>query len=810
MTPAALEGLRVLELGDFISAAYGAKMLADLGADIVKVETPAGDTARAHGPFPGDEPHLERSGLFLFLNANKRGAVLDADTPQDREGVRELAAWADVVIHNLPPARLEALGFDHETLAADHPELVTVSITSYGYDTARRDWVATALTATAASGLAHRMGDPGRSPLWLPYCAADFQAGAHGAVAAMYALRARRLSGRGQHAWISSLMVLATYMGGARLESLVFDQMSGQRSGSHVLSFYPWQVAATKDGYFEVITMVDEQWARFLKLMGDPDWKDDPRLADRWTASQHAAELDPFWHPWMREHTNEELAEMFREQRISFQPIHTVKDAAEATHLQERHFWQDVRHPAAGAVRVPGAPYRLSETPYEIRRPAPLLGEHTSGVLKEARERSPGPAAAGSAERVRPMQGIRVLDHGHVWAGPLLASMFADMGAEVLKIQSPSGAAGVAMAGQRPGDQLDTESAESLQDDSRAYHGFDRGKLGVTLDLADPRGKALYKRLVEASDVIVENFSPRVMPGLGLGYDALSEVNPRIILASLSATGATGGPWGELVTYGPSLAALYGVKSLLGYADDPHPREDTADLDPTAAAHAFVAIAAALEYRERSGRGQFVDMAQGEAAMQRIAEPLIDYAMNGRVAGPQGNRYPGVAPHGIYRAAGEDSWIAIVARDDQEWASLLEVAAGSELQDARFADLAGRLANQDALDEAIERWTTKLDAGELTEQLQAAGVPSSPVMDSLALLADENFSELRSRNTELVADTSVTMDKIYQGVPWKLTATPAVITGPEPLPGQHNRQVFGGLLGLSDAEVEDLREAGVI
>jgi benzylsuccinate CoA-transferase BbsF subunit len=312
--------------------------------------------------------------------------------------------------------------------------------------------------------------------------------------------------------------------------------------------------------------------------------------------------------------------------------------------------------------------------------------------------------------------------------------------------------------------------------------------------------------------VIIENFAPDVMPRLGFDYESLRKVNPRIILASLSATGATGGPWDDLVTYGPSLAALYGVKSLLGYHDDPKPREDTADLDPTAAGHALFAILAALEHRERTGEGQFIDMAQGEATMQRIGEPLMDYLLNGRVAGTQGNRYPGVAPHGIYRAGGDDRWIAIAAWTDEEWEALREAAGGAAgpLGGPEFATLAGRLALQDTLDAALESWTRDLEAETLAERLQAAGVPAHAVMDPPSLLADHNFAALRAAHMRLGEGIPFAPEDLYQGVVWKLTATPCMVASPGKPMGADNGYVFGELLGLDEAEMERLRLAGIL
>ena len=416
----------------------------------------------------------------------------------------------------------------------------------------------------------------------------------------------------------------------------------------------------------------------------------------------------------------------------------------------------------------------------------------------------------------RILEGIRVVDQGHVWAGPLLGMFLADLGAEVIKVGPPHRRSGVSMGSQRtPVGNIGGDRGATPADDPRAFHGLDRGKMSVSIHLGDPRGVEVYKRLVAVSDIVLENFSPRVMPSLGLGWETLREVNPRLIMISLSATGATDAPWRDLVTYGPSLAALYGLKSLLGYADDPQPREDTADLDPTAAGHAMVAVLAALEHRERTGEGQFIDLAQGEATLQRAAEPLMDYLMNGRAAGPQGNRERGSAPHGAYPCAGEDEWIAIAARTDAEWSALLAAAredgADAALADPRWQRGLTRLKAQDELDAAVSEWTRTQDAAELAERLQAAGVPAARFSGPEQLLVEEDFTTLCTAGIDLSAEAAAPIrGALYIGAPWKFPRTPAAITGPVANRGEHDAYVFTELLQIPPADLAALREAGIL
>ena len=407
-----------------------------------------------------------------------------------------------------------------------------------------------------------------------------------------------------------------------------------------------------------------------------------------------------------------------------------------------------------------------------------------------------------------PLSGIRVVDHGHVWAGPLLGMSFRDMGAEVIKIQSPGISSGVSMAGQgMPG----TAAGQIDPHDQMNYHTLDRGKKSLTVDLKTIEGKEIYKRLIELSDVVIENFSSRTMESLGLTYQVLNELNPRIIMASLSATGSTPGPWKELISYGPSLSALYGIKSLLGYQDSDQPVEDQADLDPTAAGHAFLAILAALEMRERTGMGQHIDMSQGESGIQRIAEPIMDFFFNGRVATTQGNRYPEIVPHGYFETVGEDQWIAITIRDNEEWSRFKNCFSGDipTIEDERFDSLEGRVTNQDYLEGIIENWTKSQDSWALTKRLQGIGIPAYPVMDSPALVGDANLNELHRSHVDIRSE-HLDESELFRGIIWKLSVGHGEISDPTPISGQHNDQILLNLLKYNNDEVTNFRRRGII
>ena len=380
----ALAGMTVLEDGGGIAASYAGKLLADLGADVIKIEPSGGDEVRRKPPFMADQPGRERSGLHLFLDTNKRSVTLNLESATGRRLYRALAQRCGTVITSRHIAEQRKLGLTWEDLSVDAPEFNQVTITVFGIGTQREGWQAESLVASVASGISFKIGDPDRAPLGLPYDAPQYQGGIHAAIAALLSRRATREDGLGQNAWLSIVDIISNVMAGAGVAPFVFTGQARGRAGTHMNAFYPWQVTPVKDGYYEVITMVDRQWNRFIELMGDPEWQHDERLQNRWLAFQHTEELDAFWHPWMKERTKAELMEIFGENHISFQPVHTIGEVAESEHLEAREFWAEVAHPEfAQPLQLPGAPYKLSKSPWSIRRRAPLLGEHTAAVLSE-------------------------------------------------------------------------------------------------------------------------------------------------------------------------------------------------------------------------------------------------------------------------------------------------------------------------------------------------------------------------------------------------------------------------------------------
>ena len=379
-----LDGVRVVEYGSSISGPYCSKMMADMGADVIKVEPPFyGDEARIHGPFPGDVPDRERSGLFLFLNSNKRGISLDPGNPAGRGILLELLRWADVFVENRPVSETRELGLEYETLKQENPRLIVTSVTPYGRTGPYKDYKGCDLTANAAGGFSFGNGHPHREPLTTPAYQASFMAGVTAALATTIALVGRDISGEGQLVDVSESQVIAVILTGYHLPTYIYRGIAGWRSGNRMrLGLFPNCVLPCKDGYVCIDCPQMEQYQRFLHMIGDPEWTEDPKFRNRRAMTEeYPEEAEALITPWFMEHTKAEIMEMCMENRVPCVPVRTIDDVMNSEHMKERDFFHELDHPKAGALKYPGAPIRFQETPWKLVRPAPTLGQHNREII---------------------------------------------------------------------------------------------------------------------------------------------------------------------------------------------------------------------------------------------------------------------------------------------------------------------------------------------------------------------------------------------------------------------------------------------
>jgi benzylsuccinate CoA-transferase BbsF subunit len=810
MSDGALAGIKVVELGGMVSAPYCAKLLADFGADVVKVEPPqGGDVSRSWGPFPNDEPHPEKSGLYQFLNTNKRSVALDLTTSAGRDTLLRLLAQADILVENCAPGQLAEWGLDYDALAPANPALVMISITPFGHSGPYRDWKGYDLNAYHLSGASSRYcGRPGEAPLEHGTFAADFFGAASAASWGLAAAYGRARAGGGQHVDVSCAeAIAAAFVGGQNIGGYAQDGVFDKRTGVGMPLGAPATIVPCKDGYVWMLALEPGQWNGLARVMGNPDWTQLEMFQDMFVRAQNADVIYPLLEEWTLEHGKVDIMDQCQAAGCPVTAVFTVDEAAEHPHLKERGYIVDLEHPVLGRIRDLGAPFKLPESPGGPVRSAPLLGEHTDEVLGAlggaggaATALTPPPATPVKAGAL-PLEGVRVANFGWVWAGPVAGQTLSFLGAEVYKVESY---ARVDMTRTLP------PFAEGVRDPNRSLsnHACWAGNGSVSLNLKKDEAKELARELISRCDVVIENFGPGVMQQLGLGYDELRRIKPDLVMFSMPAAGLYG-PFKDIRTYGLSLTSTTGLDSLTGYLGGPPIPVENAFSDPYNGILGAFAIVVALHHRDRTGRGQHIDYSQQEAVMQMVGPAYMDYVMNGRVAGPIGNRHPlaAAAPHGVFPCAGDDRWISIAVCDQAEWQGLVAaMESPGWAQAAEFTSAQARLENIDALHEGLAAWTAGFDDRELAERLQSHGVAAAPVLNVADLLNDPHY---RARGTFVEVEHPLGFRETIYGAYAKLSRSRPSPT-PGPAIGQDNEYVFKQLLGLSDERYCEMVEQQVI
>jgi crotonobetainyl-CoA:carnitine CoA-transferase CaiB-like acyl-CoA transferase len=798
-----LAGVRVLELSPRISGPYCGKILAHMGAEVIKIEPPAGDDTRRMGPFPSRRPHAEKSGLFLWLNANKYSVKLDLESPEDRRQLRELAQTADIMIEGDVESQLAAWELSDETLRACNPALVLTSIMPFGNwgPYAKLKFKTSDLVLFHMSGNAHGLlgpvDDPDRDP---PIRAGGHQAelvvGLAAATATLSALYRQRLTGSGCHVQLSAFEAMVNQLISG-LANCAYGQPAPTRDLKQVKeAAIGGMVAAIggvlpcRDGYVAISPREDVQWARWLEVMGQPDWAGDERFATREARQQHTPELWALLSAWSRQYAKHDIAHWGQEKRIPCFPVNTVEDLLRDEHLAARQFFIDLDHPVAGSLTYPGVPYRCSNSPLPLQaRPAPLFGQHNETFLTPSDKpatapvkRSSGMPPAGAG----PLAGVRVLDLSWIIAGPTATRFLAMMGAEVIKVGSA----------RRP----DPSSRGA------PFQTYNQSKLYAALNLSQPEGLALAKQLIAISDVVVENFAAGVIERLGLGYEVVSAVKPDIVMVASSGTGHSG-PHKDYVAYGSLLQHYTGWNSISGYPNR-EPIKGGLWADPWVGLELAMVTVAALNHRALTGAGQYVDVSMAEALSASIPEAILDYQMNGSLPEPQGNRDPSVAPHGVYPCQGADRWIAIAVTSDTEWQALCRAIERPDLAaDSRLAAAAGRRQYQDELDAAISAWAQQRQDEAAMQHLQAAGVAAGPSLDIARVYHNPQLREGGYLTPIQTHDGEI---RVLPGLPWRFAGLAAPSITAAPVLGQHNTYVYQELLGLSETEVARLVDEQII
>ena len=789
-------GLRIVELAEGVAGPYCGRLFAGLGADVLKFEPPGGDRTRRDGPFPGDIPDPERSGLFLHLNTGKRSAVLDL--PRDRARLEAALAEADVLVVGERPSRLVELGIDLSAIRARYPRLVVTSVTSFGLDGPYAEYLGDELVACALSGYMSLTGAADREPIKSYGSLVQYQAGAHAALGTLAALFARQSSGQGQIVDVSAMEAGTFMLGGVEQRAHFFGETL-KRDGTRNIGLppqqpYPSTIRPCRDGHVHCHT--NHRHRELLHALIPDDRLLDPELLRTMTA--HADEIDAILDAWLATRDRRDIVRDAQELRLPFTEVFSPGEVLSEDHHRARGSFVTVEHPGAGPVVQPAGPVRFSETPWR-NRPAPVLG---SAGGEPAWAGTQMPRTQGQIVTEKPLAGFRVIDFTTAVAGPIASYLLGVLGAEVIKVEAPN-ARGLRAAGTAP---LLPGAPDLSYNRVMHYNALNHSKRAIALDAAKPEGHKLLMRLIATADAFVQNFSPRAIESLGLTYDDLRAANPAIVMTSMPAFGLSG-PYSARTSYGPGIDAMSGFSYLTGYADGPPLKPGNYFCDQNAGVHAAFATMAALWHKKRTGQGQHAELAMIEGEFQLLGDAYIDFAMNGRERLRCGNDHPSMAPHGVFPCVGDDQWVAIAVESDAQWQALVRLLARPDLErDARFATSGARHASRPALFEPIAAWTGTRSPGEAQAALQAAGVPAGAVLTALDLLSDPH---VEARQGFAFIDGPGVGPTPYPRPAFTLSETPVPITKPAPGFGQDNDYVFGTLLGLTPDEIATLEAAGV-
>lgn len=818
-----LSGLRILDLARWVSGEYATKLFADLGADVIKVEKPGeGSLTRHWGPFPDDAPDPERSALFCHLNTNKRSIALDLHSEADRDTFLELVRGADAVVESFRPGHLEKLGLGPDVLREINPALVITRITSFGQTGPHKDLESSGLVLQAAGGPMNATGAADRPPLRKPGLLEHYTIGRSAAAVTLAGLRQARRTSRGAVIDVSGQEVL---LSGAdrRASYLVSAAYSGMIAPRGVRS--PHRHGATftgpfraRDGFVMVYVTNQAFWNRFIHVMTADETPDDlafrERFVDRRTVKgQDREDFMAHVAAWIGARDKIDVMEQCENARIPVTAYLSVSEVRSHPHFRDRGAFQELDHPELGLLEYVAVPWRMRGG-FRLVTPAPALDQHGDEIRAELqRRREVHCRPSEDASETGPLDGVRVVDLTVVWSGPGATTLLGDLGAEVIRpegnnrtsrqISAATTKESIAATGYHGGTYPDRDPGDRPYDRTALFNWHARNKLACSMNLETPEGHAAIRKLLEISDVLVENNSNGVLEKLGLDNDTLLEINPRLVVVRMPPLGMTG-PMSSYLGYGPNFNSLVGIAAMDGYAgDEADSAGENYHMDEAAPAGVAFAVLAGLWDRDATGDGQVIEFSQAENVMAELGEYFLDAQINHRDPAILGNRDPHCFQD-VVPTREDDTWLAFTVRDDHAWQRLCSVIGADDLASL---DASARRDQHDTLVARISDWSAEHTAPDAVAALQAVGVAAHEVMAETRLLEDEH---LTARGYFRVKHHPHVGTHRYPGHQWKVDGFPLADGRVTCGFGEDNDHVYRDLLGYDDQTIADLVDRGLV
>lgn len=791
-----IKTMRVLEVGVGVGASYAARLLADQGAEVIKVDDSEVDWIRKRSPLHVDSAGNSKSGLFLSLNLNKSLVEVDLSGETGRNQFTNLMEWANVIVHSLGLHEASLLGIDDANMRKNHPQVVVLAVTPFGLSAPYSAFNATELTIAHGGGWAGLCPMTHRETEYPPLKMHGHHCSLMAGVAA-------------------STVTLAAYRDGLRSKVGEYIDFSLQEYvasvlefGIHIYSYHghvikrtsprsliPWRIFDTKDGAIFLACIEQDQWERLVDFMGKPEWA----MLDVFNTPGGRNENQDVIHTFVEEFIAEwktfDLYHAAQKSRICFAPVMTFAQLDRDPHLAERNFFEIVEEPKLGPVKVIGSAVVANGSRVSMSPPMWINSEKVSELGKRD-DNVKKDGDLGMAKR--PLEGVRIVDMTWVWAGTFGTMNLAHLGADVIRVESSVRPDLYRRGGAAP------EGIEPSLNTAGMFNQWNQGKRSVAVDLRTDAGRDLVKRLVREADVLVQNFATGVMARMGLGYDNLKEINPKLIMASISGYGQTG-PYQEYMGYGPATGPLSGLSSVSGYPGEGPEETGVAMPDPTAGITAAYGVCAALLRRDDTGVGEHLDVTLWEATAALNIEAWMEYSLSGKEAERIGNRDPHMAPHGCYPALGEDLWVTIACETETQWAALRQIIPGTE--DPRFDTLILRKDREDELDELVSAWTSTLDRWFITGLLQDAGIAAFPSFTCQDIVEDPH---LNYRGFIERLNHPEVGKRAHTGIPWNMKNRPNGVTKAAPCLGGDTDEVLTDVLGMDTNTINSLRAKEIL
>jgi len=780
----ALQGLRVLDATDSVAGQFCGRLFADNGASTLLIEPPQGSTIRRTGPFAPDRQGRRHSALFAHLNAGKLSVALDRRDTSGRGRFAELARRADLLI------------VDDEDPPESSAPRVVCRITPFGAKNSLANWRGSELVYQALAGVMYENGRIEGPPL--------------------FGVGHRASYGAGVIAYIESVATLLAPPDVTRLIDVAIAEVAASMSFNRITQFsyngeiegrdirtIPRALIGCVDGWVSVF-IYDNRWRQACRGLELDDLVDDPRFVSETSRLRNWAAFVAELERRLAPRTVADVVAAGQRERVVVAEALAPSRLPDEPQLRARRYWD--RKMADGELPRLGPMFRMSDTPQLDHGAAPATvgsGEAAASWLT-----TPVPQTPQATASRLPLDGIRILDLTTAWSGPMATRILAALGASLVKVEGPGriddwrGPIGGGLRARYP----DGVPGDRPYDRCYQFNTQNHDKRSLVVDLKTKAGLAIVRRLVDRSDVLIANFSVGTLDRMGLGWADVHARNARLIVVEMPAYG-TGGPISDHVALGPSMELMSGMARLIGYGDGRPVTTGPAYLDPLGGFNGAAAVLTALAARARTGRGQYVEVAQREAAMHWIGEEIVVAAATGHDRTPRGNRHDGVIPHDAFRCAGDDAWVAIAATDDTAFAALAKVMGRADLaNDPRFATVEGRTAHEDELTAIVAAWTLPRDKHAVAASLQDAGVHAAPVQTARDLSASAYLRErgLTQRVTHPAAGTHD-----YQGLPLHMSGCDLRIRRPAPRFGEHNVEILSEL-GFTERDIIEFEIAGVV